>query len=721
MGKRNETHSENTRIANTRIANSRIANSRIIGVFAHIDAGKTTTSEAILYYTGRIHRIGSVDDGNTQLDWMEQERARGITITAAATTCDWQGHHINLIDTPGHIDFTAEVVRSIRVIDGAVIVMCGVGGVETQTETVWRHADRQDLARLVFVNKLDRTGSDFNLVLEDIKKRLTPHAVPLQLPVGSEETFTGVIDLLAQQAWIWRAGALEPSIEPVPLDLQAQAASRRLGLVDAICETDKTLLAQRLEGREPDIQDLTAALRQATITGKLVPVLCGSARDHIGIQPLLNAVVAYLPSPLDLHPVLGTVPGALSGGTEGDQIVERPSDPDAPLCAAIFKIVSDPHVGHMSWVRVFSGHLKTGELVYNPRTGLQDRVDRIYRIHANRRELVNYTEAGDVMALVGIESAVTGDTLCDPAHPVELEAFTFPEPVITVALMPASSDERDRLRQVMRRLCEEDPTLVAGFDPETGEETLAGMGELHLEIIVDRIRTEYGIIAKASPPQVAYRETIRGKAVATGDYRKQSGGHGHFAIVRLRVTPLERGKGILLDSTAPLAEVPESFVRAAHGGIREALEKGLLAGYPVTDVRVTVVGGRFHEVDSNSMDFRIAGSMGVRQALRQARPALLEPVMRADIHLSEEHLGTVMADFARRRGDVSDIHIRGNQRNLLGDVPLAEARGYATDLRSLTSGRGTFTLEFRRYQIVPDDLAEAILARRQAEGKVPKR
>jgi len=709
---------------------------RVIGIFAHIDAGKTTTSEAILYYTGRIHRVGSVDEGSTQLDWMEQERARGITITAAATTCHWHGHRINLIDTPGHIDFTAEVVRSMRVIDGAVIVLCGVGGVETQTETVWLQADRQNLPRIIFVNKLDRPGADFERVLGDIRKRLTPHAVPLQLPIGCGNTLTGVVDLIGQRALIWRneAGAPvdEPVVETIPPSMQAQdfgeaspvssaeplgrtVASARASLLDAICETDDALLEQRLEGLEPDVAAFQAALRRATVAGELVPVLCGSARGRIGVQPLLDAVADYLPAPVDVPSVLGTVPG------NKGQIVERRSDPDAPLCAAAFKIATDLHVGHLTWARVFSGHLKVGETVYNPRAEVKERVGRIYLMHANRREQVDQMAAGDVMALVGIKSAVTGDTLCDPAHPIELETFSFPEPVIMVALTPASGDERDRLRQGVARLCAEDPTLVVRFDPETGEQTLAGMGELHLEIAVDRLRAEFGIIPQVSLPQVSYRETICQTAEATSAYRKQTGGHGHFAVVHLRVEPLSRGEGVVFESMVPPSELPGQFVPPTEAGVRQALEKGIIAGYPVADVRVTLLASKFHEVDSASMDFRIAGSMAVRQAVRQARLALLEPIMRADINVGEEHLGAVVADIGRRRGSVDGIHARGSTRNVVGEVPLAEARSYATDLRSLTHGRVTFTLEFRRYDLVPDAIAEQIIKQRKAEGKIPVR
>lgn len=688
---------------------------RIIGVFAHVDAGKTTTSEAILYYTGRVHRLGSIDDGTTQLDWMEQERERGITIMSAATACHWRGHRINLIDTPGHIDFTAEVVRSIRVIDGAVIVLCGVGGVEPQTESVWMHADREALPRIIFVNKLDRLGADFERAMGEIHEQLTPNAVPLQLPIGREGEFTGVVDLLSQKASIWRDGADDPVVESVLPAMQAQVTTARQALVDAICETNDALLEQRLEGLEPDVVVLQAALRRATLTGKLVPVLCGSSRQRIGVQPLLDAVVAYLPAPVDMPPVLGTVPGST------EQVVERPDDPAAPLCAAAFKIVADPHVGHLTWVRVFSGHLKVGETVYNPRADTEERVGRIYRMHGSQREQVDHMAASDVVALVGVKSAVTGDTLCDPAHPIQLETFEFPDPVIAVALTASSNDEQEKLRQAVARLCAEDPTLVSRFDPETGEQTLAGMGELHLEIAVDRLRTEFGIAPQVSPPQVSYRETIRRPLEETGSYKKQTGGHGHFAEVCLRVEPAQRGEGVVFENQAPPSEFPSDFVRPTELGVRDALEKGIVAGYPVTDVRVTLLGGKFHEVDSASKDFEIAGSMAVRQAVRRADPALLEPVMYVDLNVAEEHLGAVVADIGRRRGSVNGMRVRGDMRNVDGEVPLAEARGYATDLRSLTQGRGTFSLEFRRYDVVPDGIAEQIVKQRREEGKIPER
>ena len=702
---------------------------RVIGIFAHVDAGKTTASEGILYHTGRIHRVGRVDDGNAQLDWMAQERERGITITSAATTCAWQGCRINLIDTPGHIDFSAEVVRSIRVIDGAVMVLCGVGGVEPQTETVWMHADREGLPRVIFVNKLDRSGADFDCVMDEIRKRLTPDAVALQIPIGREGDFSGVVDLIEQRALIWREGADAPVVEtPIPRSMASEVGSARTALLDAVCETDEALLSDWLEEREPDLPALQAVLRRATVAGQLVPVVCGSALKRVGIQPLLDAVVAYLPSPLDGPPVQGV---ALGGGK--GQAVERSDRVDSTLCATAFKVVIDPHVGRLSWVRVFSGRLTVGERVYNPRADAQERVGRIYRMHANKRERADRVTAGDVVALVGVKSAVTGDTLCDPAHPVALEAFGFPDPVIMVALTPASDDEMEKLHRAVARLCEEDPTLIARFDPETREETLAGMGELHLEIAVDRLRTEFGVVPQVSRPQVAYLETVRRPAEATAAYQMQTGGHGHFARVHLRVEPTARGAGVefIHAPRASPAEprrhhgrhprIPDEFVRPTELGVRQTLEKGILAGYPVTDVRITLLGGRFHEVDSAGKDFQIAGSMAVRQAVRKARPALLEPVMRLDIAAGETHLGAVMADFGRRRGRVKTMQVRGDRRHITGEAPLTEMRGYATDLRSLTQGRSTFTLALLRYDLVPEAVAGTVVDERREAGKIPAR
>jgi len=679
-----------------------IADVRIIGIFAHVDAGKTTTSEAILYHTGRIHRAGQIDDGNTQLDWMDQERERGITIMSAATACHWHDHRINLIDTPGHIDFTAEVVRSIRVIDGAVVVLCGVGGVEPQTEAVWAHANHEKLARLIYINKLDRVGADFNRVLDEVRERLTPRAVPIQLPIGTEGSFSGAVDLLTQQAMTWEGDTY--SVAPVPADMTEVVTAARESLIDSICEIDDDLLMQRLEEQEPDLADLQRGLRQATISGDIIPVLCGASKQRIGIEPLLDAVVSYLPSPLDLPPTKGHRPGA------EDEVIERPDSFDAPFCASAFKIMVDPYVGHLTWVRVFSGKVAAGDTIYNPRTGDEERVGRIYRMHANRREQADWMAASDVVALVGMKSAITGDTLCDPKDPIVLESFDFPEPVISVALAPSSNNERDKLYQAVRRLCDEDPTLLWKVVAETGELVLSGMGELHLEIAVERLRREFGLTPKVSLPQVSYRETVQRQSQVVTTYRKQSGGHGHYARVELRVERLDdAAEGVVFENETTGASLPRDFIRPIELGIRRTLEEGVIAGYPVTDLKVTLVDGDYHEVDSATMDFEIVGSMAVKEAIHKAGPVLMEPIMRLDINVPEEHLGAVVADMGRRRGVMHDMRVRGNYRNVDGEVPLSEARGYATDLRSLSQGRGTFSLEFKRYQVLPEDLAQEVI------------
>ncbi len=696
-----------------------LKNVRIIGVFAHVDAGKTTTSEAILYYTGRIHRAGRVDDGNTQLDFMQQERERGITIMSAATACHWHGNRINLIDTPGHIDFTAEVVRSIRVIDGAVLILCGVGGVEPQTETVWMHANSENLARIIFINKLDRMGADFERVLGEVHERLTAKAIPVQLPIGREGDFNGVVDLITQEAYFWRDGADDPVVEPIPGNMQDRFAQARAHLLDTICESDDDLLERCLEGDEPDQETIVTALRRATIAGNLVPVLCGASRNRIGVQPLLNGIVNYLPAPVDMPPILGVIPCHPGESVPcEEEIIERADDPAAPLCAAAFKIVNDPHVGHLTWGRVFSGRLNIRDTVLNPRVGARERVGRIYRMHGSQREQVDHLAAGDVVALVGVKSAITGDTLCDPDFPITLETFKFPAPVIAVALAPSSVDEREKLGQAVARLCAEDPTLLSNIDSETGEQTLAGMGELHLEVTVDRLRTEFGLTPHVSPPQVSYRESVRKTVEVVGRYKKQSGGRGHFGEVELRIEPLERGEGVLFENAAAPADFPTDFVRPTEVGVRDALAKGVIAGYTVTDVQVTLLDGKFHEVDSAAMDFQIAGSMGAREAVRKANPTLLEPIMKVVMNVTEEHVGTVVADLGRRRGLVKAMRARGTVRNIEGEVPLAETFGYATDLRSITSGRGTFTLEFDRYDLVPDSIAVEVVEQRRKEGKI---
>jgi elongation factor G len=687
---------------------------RIIGIFAHVDAGKTTTSEAILFHSGRIHRAGNIDAGSTQLDWMEQERERGITIMSAATACHWQDHRINLIDTPGHIDFTAEVVRSIRVIDGAVIVLCGVGGVEPQTEAVWAHADGENLPRLIFINKLDRIGADFERVLAEVHKRLTPHAMPIQMPMGIENTFTGMVDLLTRQAYDWSndhtSEHLHETVE-MPAEMHEAVEAAREALIDSICETNDELLMQRLEGEEPDIETLKAALRAAAATGLIVPVLCGASKQHIGVQPLLDAVVDYLPSPIDMPGMVGHLPG------QPEEKVTREDDPSEPFCASAFKIMVDPYVGHLTWVRVFSGTVNAGESVLNPRTGDLERVGRIYRMHANHREQVDSMAASDVVAVVGMKSAITGDTLCAPEAPIILEAFEFPEPVISVALAPNSPNDRDKLNAAVRRLCDEDPTLIRKVISETGELTLSGMGELHLEIAVDRLRREFGLTPQVSMPQVSYRETVQHAAEVVTTYRKQSGGHGHYAKIELRVEPLgPEEAGVVFEDASPPASLPREYIRPVEMGIRGALEEGVIAGYPLTDIKVTLLDGSYHEVDSASMDFEICGSMAVKEAIRKAAPALLEPIMGLDINVPEEHLGSVVADIGRRRGTMHEMHVRGAFRNVDGEVPLAEARGYATDLRSLTQGRGTFSLKFKRYDVLPAGIAQGVIeARRERQ------
>ena len=698
-----------------------IQNVRILGIFAHVDAGKTTTTESILYFTGRIHRAGNIDDGSTQMDFMQQERERGITIMSAATACHWQGHRLNIIDTPGHIDFTAEVVRSIRVIDGAVIILCAVGGVEPQTEAVWLHANNQHVPRMIFVNKMDRTGADFERVLGEIHERLTPHALPLELPIGSEDDFRGVVDLLTEQAFIWDKGAEMPRSAPVPVAMVEAVAAARERLLDSICETDDDLLLLRLAEEDIPLDALQAALRRAVIANAIVPVLTGASRNRVGVQPLLDAIVAYLPAPVDLTPIKGRDP------INHEAELERPDNFNAPFCASAFKIVTDPHVGHLTWVRVFSGRVDAGDPLYNPRTGKTERVGRIYRMHASRREQVTWMAASDVVALVGVKEAITGDTLCDPQHPIMLETFDFPDPVIAVALSSKTTQEREKLHQAVIRLCNEDPTLIAKTDAETGELTLAGMGELHLDVTVDRLRTEFGIVPAVSAPQVSYRETVRKAVDVTTTYRKQSGGHGHYAEVIMRIEPLaeeeyeEAEDGVLFINDAPPADLPRDFWRPTQLGLRRTLAQGVIAGFPVQNVKVTLLGGRYHEVDSATLDFEIVGGMAARRLVRQAKPTLMEPVMHIDINVPEDYLGSVVSDIGRRRGTMGDMRVRGHLRNIDGEVPLSAARGYATDIRSMTQGRGTFTLEFKRYDFVPDHIVEEVIKERKAAGKIPER
>jgi len=690
---------------------------RNLGLFAHIDAGKTTLTERVLFYAGKIHRMGEVDDGDTQMDWMAQERERGLTITSAATTCEWRGYRLNLIDTPGHIDFTAEVERSLRVVDGAVIVLCAVGGVEPQTESLWRHADQYGLPRLVFVNKMDRPAADFDRAVALIRTRLGARPVVLQRPLGRKENFRGVIDLREEKAWSWGWDDTGQQFreEPIPPDQQEEAQQGREALIEELATADEELLEAVLTDQPVSTPRLDAALRRATLAGAVVPVLCGSALYRIGVQPVLDAVGRYFPSPLDRPPVQGWTP-------DGEALVQRRADPDEPFCALAFKTVADVHVGRLAFVRAYSGTLRPGDFVLNPRTGERERIGRILRIHANRWENTDQLRAGEVAALVGAKTVGTGDTLCAPDAPLVLEAFSFPDPVISVALHLQEEELRERLVKAVNRLCEEDPTAISSFDEETRDYLLSGLGELHLEVLVDRLRTEYNLPVEAGEPRVAYRETIRRRAHGQSRYQRQTGGHGHFADVRLRVDPLPRGQGVEIRNRAPRVEVPGSFLPAVRQGLQEALEKGVLAGYPVTDLRLTILGGRFHAVDSAALDFVMASSQALKRALRAGDPCLLEPIMRLDVAVPEECLGTVLGDLGTKRGTVTELDAHGPTCRITAEAPLAELFGYATDLRGQTQGRGRFTMEFVRYAEVPAALTAEILeavegARRQQPQK----
>jgi elongation factor G len=682
-----------------------LARVRNIGIIAHIDAGKTTTTERILYYTGKTYKIGEVHEGTAVMDWMEQERERGITITAAATTAEWNDHKINIIDTPGHVDFTVEVERSLRVLDGGVVVFDGVAGVEPQSETVWRQADKYSVPRICFVNKLDRTGADFWRTVDMIRDRLGAHPVPVQLPIGRESGFRGVIDLIRNVAVIFADDADgSPQDMPIPAEEQESAATHRATLIERIVEQDEALLERYLAEEEIGPEELRAALRQATIAGQLVPVLCGSALRNKGVQPLLDAVVDYLPSPLDVPPVAGLDPRT-------DEPVIRSPRPDEPFAALAFKIVADPHVGKLAYVRVYSGVLNAGSYVQNSTKDDKERVGRLLQMHANKREEIKTVEAGDIAAIIGLKSTVTGDTLCDADHPVVLEAIAFPEPVIHVAIEPKSKADQDKLGIALQRLGEEDPTFKVRTDQETGQTLIGGMGELHLEVIVDRMLREYRVDAHVGRPQVAYRETITRPARAEGRFVRQSGGRGQYGHVWIEVEPLERGGGVVVEEKIIGGAVPREYLPAAMAGIREAADSGSLSGYPVVDLKATVVDGSYHEVDSSEMAFKIAGSMALKAALAKAGAEVLEPVMQVEVVTPEEFLGDVMGDISSRRAHIEGMEVRGNAQVVRAKVPLAEMFGYATDLRSATQGRATYTMEFSHYAPAPRDAGTLAKAR----------
>ena len=686
---------------------------RNIGIMAHIDAGKTTTTERVLYYTGRKHRIGEVDEGTTQMDWMDQERERGITITSAATTCFWDDHCINIIDTPGHVDFTVEVERSLRVLDGSVAVFCGVGGVEPQSETVWHQADRYSIPRIAFVNKMDRVAADMFRAIDMMKDRLKANAVPVQLPIGHEDDFRGVIDLIEMKAIIWNEEDLGATydVTDIPEDMMDEATSHRTELLESIASEDEELLEKYLDTGDLSPEEIKLGIRKATLNVSMFPVLCGAAAKNKGVQPLLDAIVDYLPAPTDVPSIEGDVPNT-------DQKTTREPDDGGPFSALAFKIAADPDVGKIVFLRVYSGSLRTGAYVYNTGKGIRERISRILQIHANKRKQIHEIYSGDIIAVVGLKETYTGDTLCDEAHQIVLEPMHFPEPVISVAIEPKTEEERDKLTKALNRLTEEDPTVQIRSDEDTGQRIMSGMGELHLEVLVDRMVREFGVQANVGKPQVAYKETITRNGRARGRYIRQSGGRGQYGDVWLRLEPLPRDSGFQFVNEASVNEIPTEFVPAVERGARGASENGLLAGYPVTDIKVTLMGGSFHEVDSSKIAFEIAGSMAFTDAVRQCKPALLEPVMSVQVIAPIDYLGKVLGDLNTRRAKVHNVENRINGEAVSLEVPLAEMFSYATQLRSLTQGRGTHTMEFRCYDKVPDKITDEMISIRKMYGLV---
>ncbi len=680
-----------------------LGQTRNIGIIAHIDAGKTTVSERILFYTGKKHKIGEVHEGAAEMDWMEQEKERGITITAAATTCFWKDHRINIIDTPGHIDFTVEVQRSLRVLDGGVVVFDGVAGVEPQSETVWHQAEKYNVPRICFINKMDRMGADFYFDLKSIHDRLTASAHPVQLPIGAAETFTGIIDLFERKAEIYQDDlGKEWEHVDVPADMKDKVEEYRHQLIEAISETDDVLLEKYLGGAEPTIPELKAALRKAVIANKLVPILCGSALKNKGVQFLLDAVNDYLPSPLDIPPVKGVDP-------KTEAAIERPTTDDAPFTALAFKIATDPFVGKLAFFRVYAGHLAAGSYVLNTTTGDKERIGRIVRLHANHREDVDEVFAGEIAAAVGLKGTVTGDSLCDPDHPIKLENIVFPEPVIDIAIEPKTKQDQEKMGIALSRLAEEDPTFRVHSDEETAQTIISGMGELHLDIIVDRMKREFKVEANVGRPRVAYRETITHTAEGEGKYIKQSGGRGQYGHCWIRVEPNDKGKGFEFIDEVKGGVIPREYITPIQKGIKEAMDSGVVAGYPMVDIKATVFDGTYHEVDSSEAAFKIAGSMGFKEAARRAKPVLLEPIMKVEVITPEANMGDVIGDLNSKRAVINEMTNRGQAKVIDAHVPLGEMFGYATSLRSMTQGRASYSMEFAYYQEVPRNVAEGII------------
>ncbi len=680
-----------------------IEKTRNIGIMAHIDAGKTTTTERILFYTGRIHKIGETHEGASQMDWMEQEQERGITITSAATTCFWREHRINIIDTPGHVDFTVEVERSLRVLDGAVAVFCAKGGVEPQSETVWRQADKYNVPRIAFVNKMDIMGADFFRAVEMMKDRLGANAVPIQLPIGKEDTFVGIVDLVNMNARIYKDDlGKEMEITDIPDEIRDLAEEYREKLLEAIAEQDEELMMKYLEGEELTTEEIISAIRKATINVDIVPVLCGSAYKNKGVQMLLDAVVDYLPSPVDLPAVKGMKPNS-------DEEIERKASDDEPFSALAFKIMADPYVGKLAFFRVYSGVLRSGSYVLNSTKGKKERIGRILQMHANKREEISEVYAGDIAAAVGLKSTITGDTLCDENAPIVLESMEFPEPVISVAIEPKTKAGQEKMAIALAKLAEEDPTFRTYTDQETGQTIISGMGELHLEIIVDRLLREFKVEANVGKPQVAYKETITKAVDVEGKFVRQSGGRGQYGHVKIKMEPKERGTGYEFVNQIVGGVIPKEYIPAVDAGIQEAMLNGVLGGYPVLDVKVTLYDGSYHEVDSSEMAFKIAGSMAFKEGMKKGNPVLLEPIMKVEVVVPEEYMGDVMGDINSRRGRVEGMESRSGAQVIRGYVPLAEMFGYATDLRSKTQGRGTYTMQFSHYEPAPSSVAEKVL------------
>jgi elongation factor G len=684
---------------------------RNIGIMAHIDAGKTTTTERILYYTGRTYKIGEVHEGTATMDWMVQEQERGITITSAATTCSWRDHQINIIDTPGHVDFTAEVERSLRVLDGAVAVFDAVAGVQPQSEAVWRQADKYSVPRICFINKMDRVGADFFHSIETIAKRLNCRPVPIQLPIGAEEHFIGIVDLVSMKARVWRDETLGAEYDEVeiPADLVEQAREYHDKLVEAAAECDEHLFEKYIEGQPITPAEIMAGLRRGTIAQKIFPVICGTAFKNKGVQNMLDAIVDLLPSPLDVPAMIG------SAIDDKEIAIERRSDDNEPFAALVFKIMTDPFVGQLAFIRVYSGHLSTGESILNVSRARRERMGRLVRMHANKREELTEVMAGDIAACVGLRSVATGDTICSEDEPVLLESIDFPEPVIQLAIEPKTKADQEKLGIAIAKLVQEDPTLRISTDHETGQTILAGMGELHLEIIVDRLQREFNVGANVGKPQVAYRETVRKAAEGEGRFIRQTGGHGQYGHVKIRIAPLSTANYEFVNAVVG-GSVPKEFIGPAEKGIVEAMEGGVLAGYPVNNLKVTLYDGSYHDVDSSEIAFKIAGSMALKDACRKATPVLLEPVMSVEVVVPDEYMGTVNGDLISRRGRLEGVELRGGSQIIRAMVPLSEMFGYATEIRSRTQGRGSFTMHFGRYEEAPASVTLEVVSR--AQGKV---